>query len=189
MKRVSYAIIFVLVGVVLFSVVSVRASSGLIALAPGVGVGLPFYDTVLDATANLYFTQLTWDDTDATTATFSGVRMGSGSSFATLGVSSDVNVTFTTVNAGSLGYLVGDVGSQNFTGVQQPVTVTIDGTATTENWTYSSHVLSVENAVSTVEVTFATGLTVDDAIAIAVVCMVVAICVAVVFMKARKNEG
>lgn len=179
----------VLIGVlVLVSVFAVTALYDGFVWAAGLGFGLPFYNSTVEASGNLYLKDFFWDADNASSVTWRNVHMSTGGEWDSLTVSSTVNATFSVVNDLELTYGVPSVGTQVFRGVTEPLSVTVDGVLT-DAYTYSSGVLTIDNASSTVDIVFAgSGLSVDDAIAFAVLFGVVAIAVCIVFVYSRRRK-
>jgi hypothetical protein len=184
---------FLLVAVLaVASLGAVSASANLIAWGAGLGISLPHYGSVVDASDTLFFSQHQWNSVDATAVSFNDVRMGTGTTISTLTVSSNVNVTLNIVSQDHLSYSVFQSGSQNFTGVTQPQSVKIDGNLTSSGWSFSGSTLEVTGASSTVDVLFqSSNMTADDAVAIAIAfgIIVLGVSVALIFMKARKSDS
>lgn len=156
--------------------------------ASGLGFGLPFYNSTVEATDNLYLKSFYWDTSNATSVTWRNVHMSTGEEWDSLTVSSDVNVTFSVVNSLELTYGVPGNGTQVFRGVTEPLSVTVDG-ALVSDYTYTSGVLTVGNASSTVDIIFAgSGLSVEDAVAIGVLFGIIAIAVSIVFVYSRRKK-
>lgn len=184
-------IIAALVMIICCGIFYAQATTSLFAWDTGVGFGLPYYGSVIDADDTMYLSQFSWDATNASSVSFKDVRMGPETPFSVFTVSSDVNVTFTRLDVGELTYSVFDVGTQNFTGVTEPLSVKIDGNLTDSGWSFTGSTLSVEGAASTVDVVFGGSLlTADDAAALAIVfgLIAIAVCVALIMLRRNSNE-
>jgi hypothetical protein len=168
-----------------------QASSSLIAWTPGLAIGLPMYNSTIEASDTWFFSQFQWDDANASRVTFSNTRMDTGAPFTTLGVETTVNMSFSSLGESKISYLVEDDGTQIFSGVTEPDSVKVDGVVTDVGWNYNSGTLAIIGASTSVEVLFAQGLTADDAVAIAIAFGVIAIAFAVVFgivWSRKRNE-
>jgi len=156
---------------------------------PDVGFGLTYYDSVIDASVALYFTSFLWDDTNASSVTFSNVYTSGGYAYDYLSVSSDVNATFSVVSADELTYGVVSNGTQTFGGTSAPSSVVVDGLDWSD-WSFAGGVLTVNNASSTVDILFdVSDLAVEDVLAVAVLFGVIAIAVVFVFIRRKKSNG
>jgi hypothetical protein len=182
--------------VLLVGALSTRADFGLMAWTPADGVNfgftLPYYGSVLTVNAILYCSSYLWDDVNASSVTFSNVYTSGGLSFSYLSMSSNVNATFDTISSDKLSYSVVANGSQAFSGTSAPSSVTVDGDGAYSDWSFVSGVLTVNNASASVVVLFdVSAISAEDAVAVAVVFGVIAICVVagLIFIRRKKNDG
>jgi hypothetical protein len=158
----------------------------------GLGVALPFYNSVIDADNTLYFDGFTWDQTNAENVTFFNVYMDAGPAITNITMSSDQNMTLSTVKDTELTYTVIANSSQIFRGISKPDKIAIDGVYVAENhnWTYIGDTLAITNATSDVSITFLPyDLTMQEIIALAIVAIILAIvALAMVLVKRNKTE-
>jgi hypothetical protein len=167
--------------------------------APGLGFGLPAYNSVIDADNHLYLSGHTWDTLLASQVTFSNLYMDTGPAIPTLTVSTNQNITFSTINNQEISYTVAANGTQVFSVVSEPLNVTLDNLDKPNSWIYdsSSGILRVTNATSNATILFSSvtsninTLTTDDVLGIAVAffAIVIGICVALVYSKRRKEDN
>ncbi len=190
MKRLSRILFSIVCLVLAFSVVPFAVSADSLGLSPGVGVGLLKYNSVIDVNSTLFFYSLAWDEANSSVS-FGNVYMNADA-LTKLEVSSDVNLTLTSLSLSMFSYSVVGLGSQNFTGLRQPSSVVIDGVESSEGWSYIDGVLSVFSAYSSVVVYFAAS-DLSLSIALIVVFSAIAVCIVWVLVgvvwRRRKNEN
>ena len=186
----------ILVVLCLFAVLTVSYGLFVTALydritwAPGLGFGLPFYNSTVEASGNLYLKSFFWDTDNASSVTWRNVHMSTGEEWDALTVNSNVNVTFSVVNNRELAYSVPGVGTQVLRGVSDPLSVTVDGVLLSDSdYTFSGGALTIDSAVSTVDVIFGgSDVSAEDALAVGVLFGVIAIAVCIVFVYQRKRK-
>jgi hypothetical protein len=187
-KAIRLTVVLALAIVAVYGVHWCTASSSLIAWSPGLAIGLPFYNSTIEASDTLYFSQLQWNVENASKATLNNVRIDTGAPFASLGIDTDANMTFSMLGQSKVSYLVEDSGTQIFSGVTEPDSVKIDGVLS-ESWTFSSGTLTVTGAITSVEILFNQGLTADEALAVGVsISIAVALAIGVAFGMFRRRR-
>lgn len=172
------------------------AQSSIFKFDPDIEFLLPAYNTSVGQSGYLYCDSYSWDDTNATELTFNDVFMTSGSPISGLDVSvQNANLTFNELGQSGANFDLANFGSAASITLSgwgsEPTQVEVDSTII-DNYTYtaSTDLLSLDTEGTTVVLSFAGGLTVDDAIAIAIIVAVVffAASFALIIKVRRNNE-
>lgn len=184
---------FLLLAVLLCSLVTVKADySGLI-IAPNddgdiLALALLAYGSYIMSDDYLYIYSWDWNAAN-TSVTFTDAYMSTGEAIDSLEIESDVNVTFSMVSNRQITYSVPSNGTQTFTGVLEPASVTVDGVLT-DNFTYTEATdsLIINGALSTVDIVFQFGLSVYDVVAIVIVFAMLGLAVALIYAVHNKRR-
>jgi hypothetical protein len=192
MLNINLKIIFLFLFCLILMPLTVKADYSGMNIAPDsegdlIAFELLAYNSYVLADDYFYISGWEWS-ADNTSITFSEAYMSTGEAIENLTIESDVNVTFSMVSNRQITYSIPNNGTQIFSGVLEPVSVTVDGSLT-DNYTYTEATqnLIVNGALSTVDIVFTAGITVYDVIPIIIVFGLLGLAVALIYAVRHKR--
>lgn len=193
-KALAVCVVFLAAAIVASELSYTFAQSYIFELSPYFDYGLTGYNTKIATSNYLYCNTFAWNDANATELDFTHVSMVGGIYMAKLNVSViNGNLTFNSLGLAGTNFDLENSGSPvNVTLAgfgSEPNKFEVDG-STFHNYTYtsSSDRLTFTTSGSNVKLEFS-GFTIDDAVAIGLVGMLIAIavCIALIYVWRTKQ--